>query len=679
MFQEGTDTALDDQVQRPAALKPPEQGFWKTAGQVAAAPFQGVAAGSTKTAAFGAEIAGAFGSVLGATDGFSGGMFSTGTPEERQQQETARRKLLQDGPQFSNAPADTLRERAREVMPDPNSTHAAAQLVAGVAEFGTQAIGYTALGGMVAGPALLGADAGFAEADKLRLQGVDLGTRAAAGAVAGVVAGASVALPVAGKTLAGTAALVAAGGPGGFIAQNAAERAILQNGGYSKIANTYDPFDPVALTFATLVPAAFGGAALRGARMRAASEAEILRPAVELTPAEQAHSDAFERSDANLRELQAAIASEKRPEVKAMLQKELATQTENQRRYGQAVAAEPEAVPAARVRQTAATVDSYRLTPDSDIRGMTAHQDAMETAHGQLARGEPVAVTDLLNLSAVRNGAMLDELIASGEQARATLLGDAGNLAQAGDIRAIRAELDQVRAARPDDSAAAVKARAGELQDSDRLSYKQASKAAQKEIDLQVQQHEAQIQRLTTAIESNARAQRATQDIGQIDASLADLRERRAAVDAPAASPRALALAINDLFRQAPPRPRLVVEAPARRTQPPAEAPAGGNTAPRTGDAPAEPQQMPGDAPAAAGSDSVNGGAGRPQPAAAQASALDARATQAAEMAPDLMVQLEGREPMRASDLLETVRREAAEEAQDASLIDVAANCFLRS
>jgi len=35
--------------------------------------------------------------------------------------------------------------------------------------------------------------------------------------------------------------------------------------------------------------------------------------------------------------------------------------------------------------------------------------------------------------------------------------------------------------------------------------------------------------------------------------------------------------------------------------------------------------------------------------------------------------------PVRAADLLEQVKKEAAEESRDASLVDVAANCFLRS
>ncbi|MFX6949717.1 hypothetical protein ABTH81_21820, partial [Acinetobacter baumannii] len=48
--------------------------------------------------------------------------------------------------------------------------------------------------------------------------------------------------------------------------QQAATRSILQNAGYDKIAEQYDPFDPVGLAVATLIPAGFGAYASRGLR-----------------------------------------------------------------------------------------------------------------------------------------------------------------------------------------------------------------------------------------------------------------------------------------------------------------------------------------------------------------------------------------------------------------------------
>lgn len=50
---------------------------------------------------------------------------------------------------------------------------------------------------------------------------------------------------MAGATWKSTAALAVAGGPASFIAQNAATREILQAADYSKLADQYDPLDPV--------------------------------------------------------------------------------------------------------------------------------------------------------------------------------------------------------------------------------------------------------------------------------------------------------------------------------------------------------------------------------------------------------------------------------------------------
>ena len=129
-------------------------------------------------------------------------------------------------------------------------------------------------GGVLPGAVLTGADEGMTVADDLKQQGVDLGTRTAVGAVVGVATGLGVALPVAGKTLAQTAGLVVAGGPVSFMAQQQAVRSILQAQDYSKLAEQYDPLDPVGLAVSTLIPAGFGAWGVRSARARAASEAK---------------------------------------------------------------------------------------------------------------------------------------------------------------------------------------------------------------------------------------------------------------------------------------------------------------------------------------------------------------------------------------------------------------------
>lgn len=734
MFQTGTDQALDDQIQRPAPFKANEPGFSLLGlGRGAAG---GVAGGAANTLAFGSELVGAFGDTAGAGGFNQGGMFSTPTAQEKQQQDVAAKKLREQGPGFSNEAGDSFRQRAKELMPDPTSTHASEQIVAGVAQFATQAIGYAATTGPAA-PLLLAGDVGMAEADKLKQQGVDLGTRTKAGAVAGAVAGVSIALPVAiPGSVAKTAALVAVGGPGGFIAQNAAERAILNNAGYEKIGSTYDPLDPVGLTLATLVPAGFGAVAVRGARSKAAptlkevvlgiesngqrfdakgnvltspkgakGEMQVMdgtnldpgfgvRPAADNSLAERARvgSDyldamlkrygsedkAMAAYNAGPGALDAALKkggdwlTHLPAETQAYVTKGMKRLGEERTNVGarEAIARDPDLVAAARVRQTLNAIDSYRLTSDSDLAGMTRHQDAMEAAHDQMARGEPVSVSDLLALDSVRAGRLLDDQIAAGESQRAALLGDAGNVADPGQVRQIRAELDQLKAQRPDDSAAAVKARAKELQDTDQLSYKQAQAAARKEFASALETHDAQISRLNGLLDDNARAQRATEDVGRVDAELAGLREQRAALDVPATSPRSLAMALNEAFRPLPaPRVRTAVEAPPRATGRQMLAAAGEST---TTSAPAARA-------AVAGEPAIKSGKAGDS-TTTDTAALDRQAAEVADLQPDLMVQMEGMDkPVRAADLLEQVKKEAADETRDSSLVDVAANCFLRS
>jgi hypothetical protein len=424
LSQEGTDKALDDIVQRPQPLQPTKPGLWSGFGS---SPFRGIGGGAAEMIGSTAELLGAYGQVE-ASMGLNNvrGQFALPTDAERKAQEAARQKMLTKGLDFSNEAGDLFRARAKEIMPDPQTTGAAAQVTAGLTSFATKAIGYSLTTGPAA-PVMLGTDAGLTEADKLKQEGVDLETRTKAGVVAGTVAGASIVLPVGGSTALKTAGLVGLAGPGGFVAQNATERAILANAGYDKISSQYDPFDPVGLTLATLVPAGFGAVHLAGAGRAGRGEpaANIggglkteadVKAGVQLTPAEQARSDAFERSAGNLAELQAEIARQKNPEAKAILQAELERQTAAAHAHGDVaaeVANNPDLVPAARVQQVARVLDESRLTPDQDLGGMSAHQDAIERAQDQINAGERVDVTEVLGdraLDAQRVAAMRDRV-----------------------------------------------------------------------------------------------------------------------------------------------------------------------------------------------------------------------------------------------------------------------------
>ncbi|VVE74050.1 transglycosylase [Pandoraea captiosa] len=153
---------------------------------------------------------------------------------------------------------------------NPSDTSRVDQIVQGAVSGLTQIIPAAVLGGPLAGAAVGAASLGMGRAEELKREGVDVGTRSAVGAVSGAFAAAGAVLPVAGSTLAQTAALIGVGGPGMAIGQGYAERAILRNADYKSLADQIDPLDPVNIGAATLMAAAFGGGthAIRAVRER---------------------------------------------------------------------------------------------------------------------------------------------------------------------------------------------------------------------------------------------------------------------------------------------------------------------------------------------------------------------------------------------------------------------------
>ncbi|NOV24156.1 hypothetical protein E5S69_11600 [Cupriavidus necator] len=266
LYQDSTDQVLDDRVKRPAPPPTPPSGFnfWRTTGALP----RGVAAGATESIAFGADVTGAFGDVQAAYGAQADPSLLLAPDEMKKRRDAGEeaRQRVASGEAFSTDVGTGLRTTARDMMPDPATANVVENVLAGVGRFGAKAIGYSLLGGPVVGAALTGADEAMTEADRLKAQGVDIATRTQVGAVAGLAGAAGVALPVAGRTIAQTAALVVAGGPASFVAQQAASRAILENADYSKISEQYDPLDPVGLAVSTLVPAGFGVWAARGMR-----------------------------------------------------------------------------------------------------------------------------------------------------------------------------------------------------------------------------------------------------------------------------------------------------------------------------------------------------------------------------------------------------------------------------
>lgn len=241
-----------------------------------------------------------------------------------------------DMPTFS----ESIGQDIKRSSPDPETTGEASRVVFGVGKVLAKAIPLGLVGGVPLAALGTGLIEGTSEAQRLGDEGVDPATAAKVGAVRAVSTAAGIALPVAGRTLAQTAALVLAGGPLSFMAEQQLSSMILDAADYGKIASQYDPLDPVGLAIATLIPGAVGGV-VHGARAkRARAEAEP-KPAEDFTPT-------------------------------------------------------PDQEAAARVVQTSAHAQEAALHRPGDVAGAAAHMDALELARRQLDAGEPVSVGAVL-------------------------------------------------------------------------------------------------------------------------------------------------------------------------------------------------------------------------------------------------------------------------------------------
>lgn len=295
-----------------------------------------------------ADLLGAFGQVAGAYPEVLG-VYPDAT--QRNQADLQRQKLLRDGVDMSSDVGDTIRDRGRVFRADPQSASTAEQLLYGFARSASKVVTDVALMGP-AGAVVSGGDEALSAADELRLQGVtDPMVRGAAGAVQGAGL-ALAALPLVGPTLKATAALYVAGGPGGYIAQQALTREILRNAGQDQVAAQFDPFDPVGLAVASLIPAGFAAWGIRGQRMAAAAKA----------------AEDFRTGP---------VPSEVSPVADAVRQ-----------------AYSPEVVDAARVMF--ATEQRAASNPSADTaRSADAHEAALTRAEDQIARGDAVSVGDV--------------------------------------------------------------------------------------------------------------------------------------------------------------------------------------------------------------------------------------------------------------------------------------------
>jgi hypothetical protein len=343
--------AAQDAAMRPPPV--PKQAATFSAWRTTTAAPRGVVAGGAEAGGFLADVVGAFGNMAAASG------LGDPTLADRGQVQREADRIQREGLQFDTGAG--FRGFAAELAPDPETAHTAEQLVFGATRLLSKAAGYSiATGNPFSGAALTGGDEAMATAEQLRLQGVDLATRTQAGAVVGLTTALGVALPVAGTTARQTAGLVLAGGPGAFMAQQQAVRSILEAANYDSLAEQYDPLDPVGLAVSTLVPAAFGAWGLRSARARAARQAEQAKAQAEA-------------------EFAAGPLPSEPTQVAAAVRE-----------------ATVEQVDAARVMLSRQMRESSNPARADDPQAMQAHETALAKAEDQMARGEPVAVLDVV-------------------------------------------------------------------------------------------------------------------------------------------------------------------------------------------------------------------------------------------------------------------------------------------
>ncbi|MDP2074637.1 hypothetical protein [Hydrogenophaga sp.] len=482
-FDASMETAINDMAQRPRTPKPQTPAF--SAWGVVRGAGRSVPAGVAEAGASGIELM----SGLSKVDISPETMRASQTEEGRQEMQRRAQETLETGFRGNDVSA-SLRSVAEDYMPDPLTAHGAEMAVAEFGRLGTKALTAGVLLGPVAGAIVSGAEEGFTEAEKLARQGVDVQTRSKVGAVTGALTGLGFALPVAGKTVAGTVGLAVAGGPLSFVGQQAATREILENAGYDKLADQYDPFDPVGLTLSTLIPLGFGAMAMRSAA-RARGAAPDARPAE--APRE--------------------------------------TEAPPSERTAAARAVDELQVDAARVTLLRQNLDSQRLSPADDLIGAEVHNTAVTRALNQMATGQRVDVSDLIPPQTAMAGRVMDTMIQRLEVNREVLLAEAGQIPPAALVRQVQRELDELRATRPADIEDATQTLARQLEADEGLTPEAALARARQDTTQRLEALDQRIEELETTV---AKAQRQEAEIATVERQIEQVRTDRQAIDQPA-------------------------------------------------------------------------------------------------------------------------------------------------
>ncbi len=331
---DGAERAIMDKIANPPPPTPPVVSTWSKVGAFMRAPLEGAASAVNETA----RVVNAAGSYL---DTAANSSARHDGPFESQRQRAQAKAADQ-----ARETDEQLRSGAEYWKPDPATATTASSVLFGASRVLTKAVGYSLVGGtpgMIVGT---GVDEGVTTTQQLQDRGVDPSTAAKVGLVHGAVTAATVALPVAGRSMVETAGLVAAGGPGSFMAEQALSRHILEAAKYPDIAAEFDPFDKTGLVISAVIPAVVGAAA-HTIRLRKGADT----PAVPPAPAMPSPT--------------------------------------------------PDVVDAAHVSYRNGTVDDAALVPHDDIAGMQAHHDTMVAAREQLDAGQPVDVVPTVQVDPV--------------------------------------------------------------------------------------------------------------------------------------------------------------------------------------------------------------------------------------------------------------------------------------
>jgi len=255
-WQADTDRAVRAMITAPELPRAPEpkSSVWS-------APLRAIPAAAAEMGAGLGEIIKGYGEVAGSLGDSGGGMFAAQDAREREEAEAARRAIQERGVRGRNQVSDALRDVSEGYRPDPATASTAENIVFALSKGAVKFGAYFASGPAL--PLAFGIDEGLTATDDLQRKGVDDVTATNVGVLTGAATAAGFALPIAGSTVGKTAALYAVGGPGAFVAQQAATREILREADYGAIGEQYDPLDPAGLAVATLLPAAFAGMHVR--------------------------------------------------------------------------------------------------------------------------------------------------------------------------------------------------------------------------------------------------------------------------------------------------------------------------------------------------------------------------------------------------------------------------------